>query len=635
MSFFNFHLLFLLILFLVSACTGNGDYNLQLLLTNNNVNSYIEEQKAILENDEENFDVHYNLARSYYFIKNYELAEKHARRATRFDPFNAGYYELLGSIAFALERYGDAITELAIAVRIEPERVSVYMKLAATYEKIDDDGRAISSLEQALKLDRLYVEALYHLARIYLRQREFEGSIRTLDTLLKLEPKNKEALLMRVQSFSLQGSFYYAKILAEEMLVQFPDYAPIRRELLRIQFAQQQWPEAQALLDQLKAKYSFSIEDQLIEAYLLLHQQQEKEARLLFENILEKQPENVDAIMGLAIQLFRKGFLEDSLSWLTRGLEINPRLARANYLRSSILFRQGDFLQGDLAIGRALELDPANLSYQLLFLRRQLMKGKLSVVEKQLNLIQEKHPLNTEALQLQADLYNSLGNSIEAEELLRQAILVHDSPSIHFSLARVLYQQSKFRSALEVTTPLLEELSGNWEVVYLHALTLSRIGMFQEALKISQPYLERKESQGYAHRLVGDLLRYKSKEEEAQKILRQGLVMFPGHLFLVDGLSASLLMTEDWEEVRELLETTLEQSQHLTGNPPMQLLFLERLVVTYQRLKKHEKKLKILRKYHQQNDPLTSAQLHSLDEQFLFPISLPSLDKALSPLLLQ
>ena len=67
----------------------------------------------------------------------------------------------------------------------------------------------------------------------------------------------------------------------------------------------------------------------------------------------------------------------------------------------------------------------------------------------------------------------------------------------------------------------------------------------------------------------------------------------------------------------------------------MQLLFLERLVVTYQRLKKHEKKLKILRKYHQQNDPLTSAQLHSLDEQFLFPISLPSLDKALSPLLLQ
>jgi len=452
--------------------------------------------------------------------------------------------------------------------------------------------------------------------------------------LLKLEPKNKEALLMRVQSYSLQGSYYYAQTLAEEMLNQFPDYPPIRRELLRIQFAQQQWPEAQALLVQLRSKSSFSTEDQLIEAYLLLHQEQEQEARLLFETILEQQPENVDALMGLAVQLLRKGFLEDSLTWLTRGLEINPRLARAHYLRSSILFRQGDYLQGDLAIGRALELDSANPSYQLLFLRRQLMKGELSVVEKQLKRIQEKHPLNTEALQLQADLYKSRGNSAEAEKLLRQAILVHDSPSIHFSLARVLYQQSKYRSVLEVTTPLLEVLSGNWEVVYLHALTLSRVGKYEEALKISQPYLERKESQGYAHRLVGDLLRYNAKEQEAQKIFQQGLVQFPGHLFLVDGLSASLVMTEDWEQVLELLETTLEQSQRLSGNPPMQLLFLDRLAVAYQRLAKPEKKLNILRKYHQQNDPLTAAQLHSLEEQLLFPISLPSLDKALSPLLL-
>ena len=93
-------------------------------------------------------------------------------------------------------------------------------------------------------------------------------------------------------------------------------------------------------------------------------------------------------------------------------------------------------------------------------------------------------------------------------------------------------------------------------------------------------------------------------------------------------------MTEDWEQVRELLETTLEQSQRLSGNPPMQLLFLDRLAVAYQRLNKIEEKIQILRKFHQKNDPLTAAQLHSLEEQLLFPISLPSLDKTLSPLLL-
>jgi hypothetical protein len=237
-------------------------------------------------------------------------------------------------------------------------------------------------------------------------------------------------------------------------------------------------------------------------------------------------------------------------------------------------------------------------------------------------------------LLLQADLYKSRGNTDESEKLLRQAILVQDSPSIHFSLARVLFQQSKYRSVLKVTTPLMDVLSGNWEVIYLHALTLSRLEKYEEALQISQTFLNRKESQGYAHRLVGDLLRYKGKELEAQKVYRDGLEQFPGHLFLVEGLSSSLMISENWEQLQELLETTLEQSQRLDGNPPIKIIFLDRLVVTYERLQKLGKKLQILRKYHQNNDPLTAAQLNSLEEQLLFPVSLPSLEKSLSTLLI-
>ena len=627
---FNFFLFLLFNILFIFGCFEKSNNIQQFLLTNDNVHQYIDEQKKIIINDEENVSALYNLARSYFFIKKFELAEKYGRKALRYDPFNAIYYELLGSIAFALERYGDAITEFGISIRISPELISVYLKLAATYEKIGDDGRAISALEQAIQIDRLYVDALYQLAKIYLRQRELDGSIRTLETLLKIEPSNKNAMLMRVQTYALQGSYYYAQTLAEEMLTKFPNFAPIRRELLRIQFAQQQWSEVQSLLEDLRSKDSISSEDKLIEAYLYLYQKKAVKARILFEEILEKEPKNLDAIMGLAIQFLRKGFLNDSLKWLTRGLEINSSLGRAHYLRSSILFRQGDYLQGDLAISRALELDPANPSYQLLFLRRQLMKGELSVVEKQLKIIQEKHPLNIDAIQLQADLYISVGNSKEAEKLLRQAILVKDSPSIHFSLARVLYQQRKYYSVLEVTNGLLEVLSGNWEVVYIHALTLSRIGEYGKALEICKPYLKRKESQGFAHRLVGDLLRYENKEKEAQKIFRNGIVQFPENFFLVDGLSSSLIITQDWEQVVELLETTLEQNQRLIGNPTMHLLFLNRLVVAYQRTKKQVKKIEILRKFHQKNDPLASTKLYSLQEQLLFPISLPSLDKEFS-----
>ena len=173
MKLINILLFFLLSLLLFSGCSGNTKNIQQFPLTEENVHVYIDKQKILVKNDEENAAAHFNLARSYFFIKKYGSAENHARRATRYDPLNPAYYELLGSLAFVLERYGDAVTEYTTAVRISPERVSSYLKLASTYERINDDGRAISSLEQALQIDRYYVEALYNLARIYLRQREF------------------------------------------------------------------------------------------------------------------------------------------------------------------------------------------------------------------------------------------------------------------------------------------------------------------------------------------------------------------------------------------------------------------------------------------------------------------------------
>ena len=97
---------FLIVLFilLTAGCSENGKNVQEFLLTSENVHIYIDQQKKIVDSEQENAPAHYNLARSYYFIKEYEKAEYHARKATRYDPLNAGYYELLGSLTFALER---------------------------------------------------------------------------------------------------------------------------------------------------------------------------------------------------------------------------------------------------------------------------------------------------------------------------------------------------------------------------------------------------------------------------------------------------------------------------------------------------------------------------------------------------
>jgi tetratricopeptide (TPR) repeat protein len=249
------------------------------------------------------------------------------------------------------------------------------------------------------------------------------------------------------------------------------------------------------------------------------------------------------------------------------------------------------------------------------------MKGEIDSVEQSLLRLQEKYPLKMEILQLRASLAAARGDYENAEELLSQARVTHQSPLLDFSLARIYYLQRKYRSVLALTTPLLDQLSGSWEVVYLHALSLAPQQSWQEALEISRPYLNNPESRGFAHRLVGDLYLYQGKELEAQKIYRQGLENHPDHLFLIESLSSSLMLSGNWEENEDLLVNTLEKNERLQGNPAIQLVLLDRLALTLQQLGKKEQMRLVMSEYHQRNDPMLVNRMFSMEEQLLFPIS--------------
>ncbi len=606
----------------MQGCSESKAPSPGIQLTRENVNSFLVEQKKQLREDEENAQAHYQLSRAYLMKGEHDSADRHARISTRLDPLNPDYYEQLGSVAFARQRFHEALTELGTAVKIDPDRVSAYLKLARTYEQVGDTTRAIAVLEETLHKDRYYSEALYYLARLHLRQHEYSNALRVLEELLKLDPNNRDAQLLRIQTYSTQGSYFYAQTLVEEMIEQWPDYPPLRHELLRILFTQQKWDEVTQAIQSMDSGNETSVEILLIRAYMEFNRGNSRTGEKNLLHILDIDPRNMDALLGLSSLELRKGNLAQALHWLNRAAEINTRLGNVQFLRATVLYRQGDYLQGDLALKRALASDPENSSFQLLSLRRRLMEGELTVVEEELRRLQERHPLHVEVLQLQAGLASSRGEYTKAEKLLRQARVTYQNPLLDFSLARVFYLQKKYRSVLEITQKLMIQLPGSWEVVYLHALSLARLRRWNEALQVSQPFLVRTESQGFAHRLVGDLHRYQGEEELAQQVYKLGLENHPDQLYLIESLSASLAITGNWLEMSELLDTALEKSDSLKGNPALKLVLLDRLALALQQLGKRERGQQVLREFHQMNDPMTAARMFSLEEQLLFPLSL-------------
>ena len=102
----------------------------------------------------------------------------------------------------------------------------------------------------------------------------------------------------------------------------------------------------------------------------------------------------------------------------------------------------------------------------------------------------------------------------------------------------------------------------------------------------------------------------------------QGLENHPDHLYLIEALSGSWMISGNWEQNHELLVSALEKNERLQGNPSMQLVLLDRLALTLQQLGKEDKMRQVMREYHKRNDPMHVTRMFSMEEQLLFPLAL-------------
>ena len=111
----------------IDRIVGCTNPNLPLLrqpLNRANVDSFVEQQEERLNEDKNNLDAAFELARGRLFLGENEQAEGAVRVAVQGSPLNAEYLELLGMVLYASGRYADAIKEWNAALQVDPDRLS-------------------------------------------------------------------------------------------------------------------------------------------------------------------------------------------------------------------------------------------------------------------------------------------------------------------------------------------------------------------------------------------------------------------------------------------------------------------------------------------------------------------------------
>mgnify|MGYP003316173008 FL=1 len=141
-------------------------------------------------------------------------------------------------------------------------------------------------------------------------------------------------------------------------------------------------------------------------------------------------------------------------------------------------------------------------------------------------------------------------------------------------------------------------------------MTLLQLDQTEQALKMSEDFLAREESQGLAHRLVADIKRYRGQEQAAQEVLIRGLERYPRQFYLIEALSSSYLVTRQYKEAKVILENALK------AESPFQSIFLDRLAAVYRQLNDQVAYQRILRQFQQLKDPISIQQLLSVPPLF-------------------
>ncbi len=144
-----------------------------------------------------NGEAHLNLAIFAKESKDFATAVKHVRTALKENSQSVAAYDVLARVYYDLGKYELAQLVCLNALEIDPKAASIHNLQGLVYLKLDDVTRALASFQRATEADSRFVPALMNLGAITFNYRDYESSYRAFDAVLKVEPKNVDALLSR------------------------------------------------------------------------------------------------------------------------------------------------------------------------------------------------------------------------------------------------------------------------------------------------------------------------------------------------------------------------------------------------------------------------------------------------------
>ncbi|VAX09404.1 FIG140336: TPR domain protein [hydrothermal vent metagenome] len=494
----------------------------------------------------------------------FKQAVEHYMEALRLAP-DPKVAERTARIAVFARNEKSALEAAQIWVKLEPENMEAQQVTAALLVRTGQLDAALMHLEHILaatgKSEKTERKGFMLVVSLLSKEQDKQAAMDVMDKLVADRQQNSAALYAYSHLALLVGELSKAAVSVEKALKLQPDWIDAHMLQANILIRQGRHAEALKKLEETTAEYPAEVRLRLYYARKLIDEKQYKQAHEQFSEVLERQPENADALYAMGLLGLQLRQLDEAQENFEKLLKTGKRSDEANYYLGE-LHESKKQPQEAIKYYLGVRKNPQHIDAQIRVASLLARMGKLDEARNQL------HRVHVPNLEVQLRLYLAEGEllvasqkSEEAFELYTQALeQMPTNARLLYARALVAEKVKHLDVAIQDLELILKNESNNIEALNALGYTLvDRTGRVQEGVGYIEKALTAKpgdpaimDSMGWGYYRLG-------KYDKALEFLRRAYAKMPDPE-IASHLGEVLWVSGDQAEARKIWDAALQQT---------------------------------------------------------------------------
>jgi len=531
----------------------------------------IEEYKMALDNDPNSTFLNHGLAKLYYRTGRIKDAIEAAQALIAKNPNDLSAHKLLASVYLRSLSEGTqsgaqaemlklAISEYEKIVQLQPKSIPDHVLLGQLYSFAHESKQAEEQFSAAQKIDPGSEASALNLARLYMNHGDSVHAIAVLSSLPPSDQTARTEYMLGV-NYDQQKDAKNAIAAYKKSLAMEPDNLDAMRALARDLYDSNQMSEAESV----------------------------------YQNLVESDPSDAEALLRLSEIERRQGKYDAALSSLNKAKQLAPHSLEVRFNEGLLYDALGRFDKADQVFeklvadtehsnGQYTDAEKNNLS---IFLDRlAIVYGEQNKTDEAIAVYRKMENLGgayeMHAYESEIDAYRDAHDYKKATEVAQAAVAKHPkNVGLQLTLAEQLTDGGQPEQGIALAKSQLTGKASDLEIYRALTTIYTRQRMWKEAsetLKHVDKLSKSSDDLLYADFLRGTLLDRKGKTRAAEAVFRKALVLDPNNSLTLNYLGYMLA------DHNQKLEEALSMIKKAVKLDPQNYAYLDSLGWAYFKL---------------------------------------------------